>query len=91
MDMEKDIRRGQRAEAILADDLMTEAKAHIEAELWRLFRTTAPGDLETLKFIKAMQFFHEKYNAYLTSVVSGGRLAIANEKARKTLKERFFG
>ena len=37
-----DIERGHRAEVILSDQIMAEAREHIDAELWRLFKSTVP-------------------------------------------------
>ena len=85
------IRRSQEAERLMGHELMVDAKAHIEAELWRLFRETAPNDADTLQFVKAMQYYHDKYFAYLTRAVSDGKVALANAKAKKTLREKFFG
>lgn len=89
--IEREIRRMQDAEQLVNNPLMAEAKEHIEAELWRLFRETAPKDKETLEFVKAMQYFHDKYHTFFTRVISDGKIAMANQKAKKSLKERFLG
>ncbi len=89
---EREIQRGDRAKRLLADDLITGAKEHIEAELWRLFRETKPQDTETLQFCKAMQYFHAKYFAFFERAVSDGKIAQINlESKKKTLRERVFG
>lgn len=86
------IQRGDRAKRLLADDLIAEAKSHIEAELWRLFKTTSPAEKDALAHIKAMQYFHEKYFAFFERVVIDGKIAQINlEAKKKTLKERVFG
>ena len=86
------IQRGERAKRLLADDLIAEAKNHIEAELWRLFKETTPQDTKTLEFTKAMQYFHAKYFAFFERVVTDGKIAQINlEAKKKTLKERVFG
>lgn len=90
--LEQDIKRGQRAQALLADDLMTEAKAHIEAELWRKFQELPPSAKSELEFVKAMQYFHSKYFAFFQMAVIDGKVAQINLDAKKkTLKERMFG
>lgn len=90
--LQRDIQRGERAKRLLSDDLITEARAHIEAELWRLFKDTLPSDDAALKHIKAMQYFHGKYVAFFESAVTNGKLAAINlEAKKKTLKERFLG
>lgn len=90
--LQKDIQRGERARLILGDDLVSEARAHIEAELWRLFKDASPADQDGLKHIKAMQYFHQKYFAFLESAVTNGKLASINlEAKKKTLRERVFG
>ena len=87
--LEKDIQRGQRAANLLADDLMVEAKAHIEAELWRKFQELAPSAKTELEFVKAMQYFHGKYFAFLQQAIVSGKLAQINlEAKKKSLRER---
>ena len=89
---EREIQRGERAKRLLADDLVSEAKAHIEAELWRLFKETLPDDTYALQHIKGMQYFHAKYFAFFERVVIDGKIAQLNlEAKKKTLKERVFG
>lgn len=88
----QEIERGERAKRLLADDLITEAKDHIEAELWRMFKETTPQDVQTLAFVKGMQYFHAKYFAFFTKAVSDGKIAQINAESRKkTLRERVFG
>ena len=88
----QEIDRGERAKRILADELITEAKEHIEAELWRMFKETTPQDAETLKFVKGMQYFHGKYFAFFTKAVTDGKIAQINAETRKKpLRERLFG
>lgn len=90
--LEKDIQRGQRAANLLDDDLIAEARAHIEAELWRKFQELAPSAKTELEFVKAMQYFHVKYFAFLSQAVTNGKLASINlEAKRKSLRERVFG
>lgn len=85
------IDRGRKAEALLNDDLIVEAREHIEAELWRLFKESGPQDVETLKYVKGMQYFHKKYFEYLKRVVNEGKFAVANAKEKRSLRERFLG
>jgi hypothetical protein len=70
-----DISRADRAKAILNDELMVEAQKHIEAEFYRLFKTLHPTDTEGLTSLKGMQYLHEKYLAFLNSVINQGKLA----------------
>jgi hypothetical protein len=89
---EKTVLRANRAEQLMADPLIVEAKAHIEAELWRQFQRVAPSDAESLTFIKSMQYMHEKYFAFLNAAVSDGKLArLEIERKKKTVRERVFG
>lgn len=69
------IRRGIRAKAIAEDPIFKEASDHIEAECWRLFKTFAPGDIEGLTQVKAMQYMHEKYQAFLRKAMQDGQMA----------------
>jgi uncharacterized membrane-anchored protein YjiN (DUF445 family) len=90
--LDKDAERGNRAEAILSDPIMVEAREHIESELWRLFKSSVPTDTEALSQIKAMQYMHAKYEAFLKSCVQDGKIArIEIERKRKSLRERVFG
>jgi len=89
---EHDINRGENAKRILSDNLITEAREHIDAELWRIFRECTPQDAETLQFVKSMQYFHNKYFGFLERAVSDGKIAKINlESRKKTLRERVFG
>ena len=88
---EEDIRRGHKAEDFLKHELIAEAKAHMESELWRKFQELAPSDKASLEFVKAMQYFHAKYFAFFAQAVTNGKLAQINlEAKKKSLKERFF-
>jgi hypothetical protein len=88
----EDIRRGHKAEELLRNDLIAEAKAHIEAELWRKFQDLSPSAKTELEFIKAMQYFHVKYFAFFTQAVTNGKLAKINlEAKKKSLREKVFG
>ncbi len=70
-----DISRAERAKAILNDELMIEAQKTIEAEFFRLFKTIHPTDVEGLTQLKGMQYLHEKYLAFLNSIINQGKLA----------------
>lgn len=90
--LQADIERGERAKRLLADDMVVEAKAHIEAELWRKFQELPPSAKNDLEFIKGMQYLHVKYFAFFQQAVTNGKLAQINLEAKKTgLRERFFG
>ena len=89
---EERIRRAQRAEQILADPLMVEAKAHIEAELWRVIQETPPDKPEALQHVAQMRYMHGKYFAFLASAVQDGKFAkLELERKKKGLRERFLG
>jgi hypothetical protein len=92
MTIEKDIQRGLRAKQILEDDLMVEATAHIDSELWRVFKEAKPNDAEALMHIRQMQYMHTKYQEFLRACVANGKLAQINlEAKKKSLKDRIFG
>ena len=92
MDLDKEIQRGHRAKQILDDDLVKDARNHIEAELWRLFKETSPQETKTLEFLKAMQYYHSKYFAYFEKAITDGKIAQINlESKKKTIRERIFG
>jgi len=90
--LEDQINRGARANALLNDPLMQEAREHIEAELWRLFKSAVPTDADALSQIKGMQYMHAKYEAFLSKVIQDGKLAqLEVERKKKPLRERLFG
>jgi hypothetical protein len=90
--LEKDIQRGQRAANLLDDDLVKEAFAHIESELWRKFKELPPSATKDLEFIKGMQYLSVKFKAFFEQAVVNGKLASINLEAKKKgLRERIFG
>ena len=92
MNLEKDIQRGLRARQILEDDLMVEATAHIDAELWRVFKEAKPNDSEALMHIRQMQYMHTKYLEFFRAAVANGKIAQINlEAKKKSLKQKIFG
>lgn len=92
MTIEKDIQRGLRAKQILEDDLMVEATAHIESELWRVFKEAKPNDAESLMHIRQMQYMHQKYQDFFRAAISNGKVAQINlESKKRSLRERVAG
>ncbi len=90
--LQTDIERGHKAQELLDHALVAEAKAHIEAELWRKFQELAPSAKQELEFVKAMQYFHVKYFAFFQQAITNGKLAQINlEAKKKSLRERVFG
>lgn len=91
-DQQKEINRGIHAKQLLENDLFTEAKQHMEAEFWRLFRELKPSDVEGLQFVKQMQYIHAKYQAFFAKAVTDGKMAeLQVESRKKSLRERVFG
>lgn len=91
-DLDADIRRGLEAERLLKHELLSQARTHIDGELWRLFREVKPDDVAALQHIKAMQYFHGKYFAFFERAVTDGKIAQINlDSKKKTLRERVFG
>ena len=90
--LEREINRGDRARRLLADEIISEAKAHIEAEFHRLYDEAGPRAIDDLQFIKSMQYMHGKYFKFFERVVIDGKMAkLKIEVDKKTLKERIFG
>lgn len=85
------IRRANRAQQIIDDPLMVEAREHIEAECYRLFKALTPTDVEGMTQVKAMQYFHAKYTAFLNKAITDGKLARAEIERKKKpgLLDRF--
>jgi hypothetical protein len=72
------LQRAARARAIMEDPIMLEAKEHIDAECFRLFKSLAPTDIDQLQQVKAMQYMHDKYRIFLSSVLDDGKIAKLN-------------
>lgn len=90
--LKSDVQRGQRASNIVNDELMTEATKHIDAEIYRMFLAVHPSDKDGLAFVRGMQYFHQKYQAFLKKAIEDGKMATLEiERRKKTLKERFLG
>ncbi len=89
MSLEEDIRRGKKAEEILKHELVQEAFAHIEAEMFRQFVELKPSDEKNILFVKHMQYVHGKYKEFFAQVIANGKIAQFNlEAKKKTLRER---
>lgn len=90
--LERDILRGQRAANLLDDDMVKEAFAHIESELWRKFKELPPSATKDLEFVKGMQYLSVKFRAFFEQSVINGKLASINlEAKKKSLRQRVFG
>ena len=74
MTKDEALQRAARANNLVDDPLFKEASEHIEAECWRLFKTLAPNDLEGITQVKAMQYMHEKYQAFLRKAMQEGQV-----------------
>lgn len=86
---EASIARGMRAEQLLSDPLFVEAKDHIDAELYRLFRAAVPTDTESLTQIKSMQYMHDKYAAFMRAAITDGKMArIELERKKPSILDR---
>jgi hypothetical protein len=81
------VNRGHRAKNILEDELFKEAAEHIDAECYRLFKTSHPTDSEALAHIAGIQYLHTKYKAFLTRAVQDGKLAQIEIERESKLKK----
>lgn len=72
MTKDEALQRAARAKNLCEDPLFKEASDHIEAECWRLFQKLAPEDIEGLTQVKAMQYMHQKYQAFLRKAMQEG-------------------
>ena len=83
------LRRSDRAKAIMADPIMVEAGEHIEAECWRMFRSLTPTDAEALAQVKAIQYMHDKYKAFMKAALDDGKMARHEiEQKKRGLRDR---
>jgi hypothetical protein len=90
--LEARVSRETKALALMNDPVMKEAREHIDAELYRLFKETKPTDFEALSQISGMQYMHTKYLAFLNQCLTDGKMArIEIEHKKKSLKDRIFG
>ena len=75
----------------MADPIMAEASEHIEAECWRLFKSLQPTDAEGMAQVKAIQYMHAKYQAFLKSALDDGKIArLEVEQKKRGMRDRFL-
>lgn len=72
MTNDEKIRRAEEAKRLLDHPLLKEAFGHVENECWRMFKELAPTDIDGIAQVKAMQYMHTKYAAFLRSVIVNG-------------------
>jgi hypothetical protein len=78
----------------MEDELFKEAAEHIDAECFRLFKSTHPTDAEALGQIAGIQYLHTKYKAFLNAAVQDGKLAqleVERQSKLKKLARRVMG
>lgn len=88
------IERGHRANNLLEDELFKEAAEHIDAECFRLFKSSHPTDAEALAQIAGIQYLHTKYKAFLKAAVTDGKMAqleVERENKLKRLARKVMG
>lgn len=88
----KEIERGHKAGQLLDNEMFQEASKHVESEIFRMFEKVHPTDIEALSQIKAMQYMHGKYLAFLRNVIQNGNLAqleIERKSKLAKLRDRF--
>ncbi len=91
MTLDERLKRAARAETILADQIMVEAQEHIEAECWRLFKSLQPTDAEGMAQVKAVQYMHAKYLAFLKAAVTDGKMArLELDQKKRGIRERMM-
>jgi hypothetical protein len=72
---EEEIRRGERARALLEDPLVAEALAALERAAIDEWRATGPEDAETRERAWLMLQLAQRFRAHFESLVSTGTLA----------------
>jgi len=75
MSPEEEIRRAERARAILGDPLVTEALAALESAATEAWRSTGAHDVDTRERAWLMLRLAERFRAHFESLVENGRLA----------------
>lgn len=89
MTLEEEIARGQRAERLLNDELVSEAFAKIEGAIVEQWKSSPVRDTEGQQQLRIMLGLLDRLRGHFTEVVTTGRMAsIQLETKRKTLKER---
>jgi hypothetical protein len=80
----EEIRRGERAQAVLADPLVAEALAALERAAIDDWRATAPRNVEARERAWLMLQLAQRFRAHFESLVANGTLA----KGRLTALDR---
>jgi len=87
MTTEEEVRRGLRAQALLADPLVADAFAALDSHCIEEWRRAGPRDVETRERLWLMLKLTERLKQHFASLVEDGRLAgeriAALEKERK--------
>ena len=84
------MRRGERAQRLISDDLLKEAFTTIEAEIAQEWRRAPARDVEGRERLFLMVRLLDKLKAHFESVIADGRMA-AGEIAEFERKRRFLG
>jgi hypothetical protein len=71
----EEIRRGERAQALLHDPLVAEALAALERAAIEEWRATAPHDVETRERAWLMLQLAQRFRAHFENLVASGSLA----------------
>lgn len=85
--MEADVRRGQRAQEVLDNEIYVEAHAAVDAEIVRLWRDSRdPKDREQLH---ALLGLHQKIKTAMEAVMRSGEIAAAELARKRSVSDRF--
>lgn len=76
-DIDRAIRRGQRAKIILDDELVREARAEVRAEITKAWAESPVRDAEGRENLYLMLRMHDRVWQRLESVLDGGKFADA--------------
>ena len=87
--LEQDIARGNRAEILLKDSLLSEAFDHLRTEYLKAWETTAARDTDARERLWQAVQIVGKVRTHLQSVVNDGKVARADVDALADRRKRF--
>lgn len=81
-DLDRDIARGKQAEILLNNELLNEALETMRNEIFRAWQIAEPGDVAARERCWHAFKAAENFKSQLQRVLDGGKLAMAELKAR---------
>lgn len=82
------VKRGDRAESILSDPLISEALSHWEQEITEAWKNSSPNDADAHRNLRSLLEASKRFRKYLETAIQTGKLIKAAPTRLDRLKER---